>query len=887
MFYSIYDEKSSLSSEISKDYEKFSNVDIEVGSPRSNSSNSIISLKELLNESLSEYINTINIPYKNFKSNHYSQLKIKDKFFPNSSESQKVQNTLQVPENSENMIYKTNKKILNNIDNCYLVDKDKFKLKNDIFGMKRTELEKQWMLLIKKSDYVEVELNKVLSHSLKIQKYINDHFYSLKDNVNEVYQKIIDMKTYQQDFKKKYIENSNKILIKGIHKRNIKKIYSYMKTLKKLKDILDLLKILAPNKNKSKITMDLIDKAREMIERFKLNKKENSQIISLFENNLSIYVNKLFEIKNEDFSNALKGFFKSFLSFSEKETNIASYISEDFQHKLKESSKNINYVISYVSFDNMNSTEIIVNLIKFYIRFEVLTTFYTKIRGLLTQISTEVFRDIISKINEKINEGAEEEKESDDKSEGKVIGDKEKNEQCILFCLIAAKEKMNQSVEKILKDILSQIQNDPLTQGKKYEIIKKNFADEFNEIQEAIKVNISNIINNQIIKCLNEALNHTRLISFLDNFYLTRAIVGKENEFNDLFLKCQKEFIVNWTNSKLLKLNTNIYQSWEQINEIPHNYQIFVNIFQNNEINKVHIVGKNKEDYYKNYDTVKNYFSKKEGNIPQEEMKNYIQFMDKKFRCNQCMLDIILYSYEVIKLFSFFDFRTWENLLYSYSKLLSSFAIYQNDQIIKGKNSIVSQTEISMTYSIVRLIKEYRTKLAKSDSFSIIKKNVSETCLESFYSLVDNLDTISLAAKNKMNNLIEIYCIESTLNELEKIKLPFYNVVEGDTPVNEYALGLIKLMRTIYDSMIDCFEDDFIKSIITSNLKKFFEKFELFVFKGQKIEDENCLKQFRRDMIFLKKNFASLSLIDPHEYKNRIDNINKKVLPESMLKNKK
>ena len=204
----IFDEKSSLSSEISKDYEKFSNVDIEVGSPRSGSysSTSIHSLKELLNESLSEYINTIKVPYYSFKNNHYSQFRIKDKIFAGEiPDSSKGGNIFQNSDNStENIIYKTNKKIFSNIDNYFLVERDKFKLKNEIFGMKRIELEKQWMILIKKSDFIEVELNKVLAHSLKIQRYVNDTFYVLKDNTNGVYEKIINMKTYLQDIRKKY-----------------------------------------------------------------------------------------------------------------------------------------------------------------------------------------------------------------------------------------------------------------------------------------------------------------------------------------------------------------------------------------------------------------------------------------------------------------------------------------------------------------------------------------------------------------------------------------------------------------------------------------------------------------------------------------------------------
>ena len=87
--------------------------------------------------------------------------------------------------------------------------------------------------------------------------------------------------------------------------------------------------------------------------------------------------------------------------------------------------------------------------------------------------------------------------------------------------------------------------------------------------------------------------------------------------------------------------------------------------------------------------------------------------------------------------------------------------------------------------------------------------------------------------------------------------------------------------------MINSYEDSFIIEMVNKALEEFFDKFEDFIFHGQKIEDENCLKQFKRDMIFLKKNLVFITILDLTDVKNRIDNINKSVLPESMLKTKK
>ena len=94
-------------------------------------------------------------------------------------------------------------------------------------------------------------------------------------------------------------------------------------------------------------------------------------------------------------------------------------------------------------------------------------------------------------------------------------------------------------------------------------------------------------------------------------------------------------------------------------------------------------------------------------------------------------------------------------------------------------------------------------------------------------------------------------------------------------------------MKIIYDSMIGSYETEFIVKIFKPAITKFFDKFEYFIFHGKVIEEEKCLKQFRKDMTFLKKNLNFINIFDINEIKSRIDNINKKVLPEHMLKTKK
>ena len=127
------------------------------------------------------------------------------------------------------------------------------------------------------------------------------------------------------------------------------------------------------------------------------------------------------------------------------------------------------------------------------------------------------------------------------------------------------------------------------------------------------------------------------------------------------------------------------------------------------------------------------------------------------------------------------------------------------------------------------------------------------------------------------------------MKQLNKIQLPNYNIPEkgSEVPVNEYVYTFISAMKIIYDSMLNCYETDFMAKIFQPAIVKFFDKFEYFIFHGKLIEDEKCLKQFRKDMTFLKKNLNFINILDLSETKSRIDNINKKVLPDYMLKTKK
>jgi hypothetical protein len=274
---------------------------------------------------------------------------------------------------------------------------------------------------------------------------------------------------------------------------------------------------------------------------------------------------------------------------------------------------------------------------------------------------------------------------------------------------------------------------------------------------------------------------------------------------------------------------------------------------------------------------------KKEEEKNEEKGKeiNYITINSQKIKYNQTSFLIIKTSYEIIKLFILFNKNSWNEILETYTSLMRKYI-----SILNEGNKEVTQTEISMKNSILELIKSITENLKNSESFNLISKFVEQNTIDDYLDMINTIEDNLNKTRNKIKDLIEEKCINDSLKELEQINLPDYNIIEGNIQINPYSYNLIILLKAVYDEMLNSYNENFIINTIKNALGRFFDKFEDFILNGEKIQDINRLKQFKKDTIFLKKNLPSLNLINMDEFKNRIDNINKKVLPESLLQKK-
>jgi len=517
----------------------------------------------------------------------------------------------------------------------------------------------------------------------------------------------------------------------------------------------------------------------------------------------------------------------------------------------------------------------------------------------------------------KDNENKDNENKSGDPQN---IGGNDNNEMCILLCVLISKNKLSEGITSFIEILLKKIENNE----KLDKTIKENILKEIEEIKIVVKNNIKSKVINQIQKCLHIISSSNNLDLYINNFYLTLEMLESElpnyeivsntkenpnsenNENNDenysvnnnelakIIIEEQKYFIDNWSKYILLKFDTEQFKTWDIIKEIPPRYQNILNVFFNFDINnncmkdetiitkfpsdKIKLIKEAEEEEEENTnnnsesDIKENLLSIKDGEKP-----------ELKLKINQTSIEIIKFAFETLKIFTIFHKDCYGHILENFTKILTSHLNFQTEQIYNGKCDFsISQQEICSTNCIFLLIEYIYDHIKDNDFLVTVAENCDQKISDNYLDLSGNINECLSNSKKKIEEFINNHCISEALNKLNEIVLPNYNVVSGDVPVNQYALNYVGSLKDIYESMLNCYEDNFMKEMISKALDDFFDKFEDYILHGKKIEDVNCLKQFRRDMVFLKKNFKFIEVVDLTDLKNRIDNICKSVLPENL-----
>ena len=865
----VYDEKSSLDLEINKDFDKFSDYIIEMGnSPRSINSDNPKSFRELTKENFDYYSEALSKNYRKYAFNHF-------KFNYNNNHNYFNMNNINFNNNDLNdefNNYKTNDNIFNEIPKYFIENCNLFKIKNEILNSDINEIQENCITFIDYNSKIDLELQRILKNNDLIENYIFGNAEPSLNGVNVSFNKIKEWKKIYNELREKNFRNSLYLLRKKIKQQNINKLILFMRNLKDTQNKLSFINDINSKENKSLI--DLISKGRESIEELKKNTGQNKlKLYDFFEETFSNYLIKNSSQMTNEFSDIMNEYFNNFFSFNESKENTYKdyHISEFVFDKLK-SSRNCDYVIKYMNFESKNKIESIINIIESYIKNRLIDSFYSAVKKKIIDLSNQEFDSISKIINDKIK---------NNNNDDEIINN-ENNEQVILLCLIHVKNKLYSELNLIINEIINLL-NKSETVSKD---LKNKFSDIFIDINKTINDNLMRKIQIQSVNCFNETLKHSNIDLFSESLYIIydiiQNVITKDEKISNFFKDCQINFIKKYSKELISKFQTSIFKNWEEIKEIPSNYQDLIQIISEYEI---------KDNYLKfnnifSIDKI-SIFKTLESNFKQNSALNYILINNIKLKCNQCSLEIIKISYDILKIFTFFNTSIWDFILENYINLLTSHVDFQKEQVLNGKNIEVTQTEISMANSILVLIKQISERMKNSQSFGLIAKYTEQHTIDNFLQMENYINKQIELCQKKITDLIQLHCIDDSISELKKINLPNYKVVDGELPVNNYSLKLVSLLKTIYDCMLNSYDEEFIKFTIKNSLSRFFDNFENYIINGKKIENINSLKQFKKDTIFFKKNLPFLTLINMDEFKSRIDSINKKVLPENMLKTKK
>ena len=895
------------------------------------------SIRILLAENYNNYFDVISNQYEKYDNNHFPKIIIPD----NKNNKNNKDNTKKVMLNNlRNKIFYTedgqkiiindeiytsslpflkNKKIYENIPSIFKKNTNDFSLDLDLLDESIENIQKKNIEFIEINKSVSTSMSKIISFCNQLDIYIKNKLEPFNTSINISYQKIFKKKQKIKEIKEKTMKNSGNIILKRLKMNNVLKVINKLKVYTKLKNNMNNLEQFISDPKNYQKTLDLINKCKNDIEILKQENNSNNTTDPIIE----IFQNKLVEYKNEndgymsgELSQVLNNYFGKFflIDYDINEKNYKLYekynISKFVLEKISLYPKKYNDIMTSIIFSEAKEElEKMSDICDYYIKSNLINNLYTQLRGIFLTLTEKTMNNIISIINEELIKEEEIKEEKENKEEYSDINIQ--NEITILLCLLVSKNKFKEILIEFIDILYKKLE--------KNENIDEKIINEINYIKILIQKNISNKFLEQIKKCLETISSCNNLDIYINNFYLVLEMLKdeisnyektednidqtekEENELHNIIIEQQKKFVENITNYLITKFETDKYKSWEALKEIPQRYQNLLNIFfsfdiNNNCLKDENIIMKFPSEKIKLIKELEDEEEEKTNNSDDNTdiINNQLITIKSgdnseiKIKSNQTLLEIIQLSFDTLKMFTIFHKECYGSILQNFTRIILSHLNFQTEQIYSGQcNFAVSQQEICITHCIFILIEYIYEHIKTSDFFLTVADVCESNIADNYLDLDKEINKCCDLSKKRMEDLIENHCINDTYNKLQEIKLPYYNVISGDVPVNEYCIYYVSILKDIYESMINCYEDNFIKEMMNKALDDFFNKFEDYILHGKKIEDENCLKQFKRDMIFLKKNLIFITIIDLTELKNRIDNINKSVLPEWLRPKKK
>ena len=814
-------------------------------------------LKKYVDLSYNNYIAKIKHEYLINRENHISNIIQKLKF------EDVLNKEIKLPSKEE--LYKqinTYRKSMNNsmnlIDKEYKVDSNKFKIREDLLNSKVDKISNTIKKLIEQKGILELEAEKSNINYDIVKFYFRNNYPMLVSQVDNMQFKLSYLINKKNNIKTKFIINTQKMMLAKIKRQNLTKLNNIYKamlnaklnTIENLNNINDIRQMKEKIKKIPNYGINIIKKINEELNNKEINlsSEHENKIINLIKNEINncfdieTYLNEEEEEEDEIEDDSFKH--KYNYNYYNIEEKLYKRIMK-YKNNIKESSQKKDYIILII---NKIDQEFIKHNIYTYLeQVENKEEYLNKIYNILLSSVEQVVLTTL----------------------GKFLPLKNMNEILYLFYI----GKMCQTLYDVINHILEEKDKEkliPKANIKLFDIIDKNLSFIIEDLS-SYNQNIDKfIIKNYVLKEV-----YMKIPIFIENKNFYEKVDNYELKFIDSFGKgrCQK-----------IKDGLN-FDNFVNLESISYEYQKLINVifsFGENSFNQ--------DDDKKFFNLQNNIILDIEITLkkiePREisliEIPKISEGKDIKTKCKLIMtsLDIINDAIYAIKMLLFFSKKNYSKILSYFHDLLSAFIKLSNDIVLETKGQIknITQNELASSYSSVYLIHEITAQFIL---FINTCKELDDD-IKNKYNQLEKLSSDYLKKNlKKLNNMIKDGIKGASINEFKKIiSLDKYPIIQGALPINPFAENLVKLVKNVYKSLKNCYEDKTVSKVILDNLNKFNNEIEKLMEKAKELNDDER-KQFKRDFTFIKKNIDNgidSGDIDFKAFKKKLTSVYKKLL---------
>ena len=744
---------------------------------------------------------------------------------------------------------------MNLIDKEYKVDMNDFKIRENLLNSKLDDISKYITKLIEQKGLLELEAEKSNINYDLIKYFFRNNYPLMISQIDNMQFKVSYLVNKKNNIKTKFIDATQRMILAKIKRQNLfklNKVYKAMKNahldkIEAIKNILDIKQMKQKIKDIPNYGINIIKKIND-----ELNKKEidissesENKITNLIKNEINNYfdIETYMNEEEEEEDEIEEDSFK--YKYNYKYYNIDEKLYKKilkYKNNIKESSNTKDYII------------LIINKIDDKFVKEKIYTYLEQIENKEDYI-IKIYNILLSSIEQVILTTL-----------GKILPLKNMNEILYLFYI----GKMSQCLYDLINNIFEEKEKEKLKNdinNKLFDIIDKNLSFIIDDLS-SYNQNIDKfIIKNGIIKDV-----YTNLPIFIENKNFYQKVNDYEINFISYFgkLRCQK-----------IKDGLN-FDNFNILENISYEYQKLINVifsFNENSFN---------QDDDKKFDNLKNNIildieitlkkiEPREINLI--EIPKISEGKDIKTKCKliTTSLDIINDAIYTIKMLLFFSKKNYSKILSNFHAILSAFINLSNDIILETKGQIknVTQNELASSYSSVYLIHEIASQFIL---FINSSKDIDENIKNKYNQLKKDSSDYMTKNLKKLNNMIKDGIKNVSLNEFKKIiTMDKYPIIQNkQLPMNQFAENLVKLVKNVYKSLKNCYEDKTISKIILDNLNIFNNELEKLMDNKMELNEEER-KQFKKDFTFIKRNIDNGD-IDMKNFKKKLTSVYKKLL---------